>query len=71
VRQKYILIDTAGMRKARSVNDSIEFFSVKRSEDSIARCDIAIMVIDARKESRSRTRRSRTKSWKNAGRASW
>jgi GTP-binding protein len=47
VSQKYILIDTAGMRKARSVNDSIEFFSVKRSEDSIARCDIAIMVIDA------------------------
>lgn len=47
VHQKYILIDTAGMRKARSVNDSIEFFSVKRSEDSITRCDIAIMVIDA------------------------
>lgn len=47
VRQKYILIDTAGMRKTRSVNDSIEFFSVKRSEDSIARCDIAVLVIDA------------------------
>jgi len=47
VRQKYILIDTAGMRKARSVDDSIEFFSVKRSEDSIARCDIAVLVIDA------------------------
>ena len=47
VRQNYILIDTAGMRKARSVNDSIEFFSVKRSEDSIARCDIAVLVIDA------------------------
>ncbi|MEY2465913.1 MAG: GTPase [Verrucomicrobiota bacterium] len=47
VRQKYILIDTAGMRKARSVSDSIEFFSVKRSEDSIARCDIAVLVIDA------------------------
>ncbi|HLP76058.1 MAG TPA: ribosome biogenesis GTPase Der, partial [Candidatus Paceibacterota bacterium] len=46
-RQKYILIDTAGMRKARQVNDSIEFFSVKRSEDSIARCDIAILVLDA------------------------
>lgn len=46
-RQKYILIDTAGMRKARSVNDSIEFFSVKRSEDSIARCDIVVLVIDA------------------------
>lgn len=47
VRQKYILIDTAGMRKARSVDDSIEFFSVKRSEDSIARSDITVMVIDA------------------------
>ena len=46
-RQKYILIDTAGMRKTRRVNDSIEFFSVKRAEDSIARCDIAILVLDA------------------------
>ena len=47
VRQKYILIDTAGMRKSRRVNDSVEFFSVKRTEDSIARCDIAVLVIDA------------------------
>jgi GTPase len=46
-RQKYILIDTAGMRKTRQVNDSIEFFSVKRTEDSIARCDIAVLVLDA------------------------
>jgi len=47
VREKYILIDTAGMRKARRVNDSIEFFSVKRAEDSIERCDIVILVLDA------------------------
>jgi len=47
VRQKYILIDTAGIRKRRRVDDSIEFFSVKRSEDSIARCDIAVFVLDA------------------------
>jgi len=47
VRQQYILIDTAGLRKARRVADSIEFFSAKRSEDSIARCDIAVLVIDA------------------------
>ena len=47
VRQAYVLIDTAGMRKTRRVNDSIEFFSVKRAEDSIARCDIAILVLDA------------------------
>jgi GTP-binding protein len=47
VRQSYLLIDTAGMRKTRRVDDSIEFFSVKRAEDSIARCDIVILVLDA------------------------
>lgn len=47
VRQQYILIDTAGMRKTRRVDDSIEFFSVQRSEDSIARADICVLVLDA------------------------
>jgi GTPase len=47
VRQSYVLIDTAGLRKTRRVEDSIEFFSVKRAEESIARCDIAILVLDA------------------------
>jgi GTPase len=35
------------MRKTRRVDNSIEFFSVQRAEDSIARCDIAILVLDA------------------------
>jgi GTPase len=47
VRQAYVLIDTAGIRKTRRVDDSVEFFSVKRSEESIARCDIAVLVLDA------------------------
>jgi GTP-binding protein len=47
VRERYVLIDTAGIRKPRRVGDSIEFFSVKRAEDSIARCNIAILVLDA------------------------
>ena len=47
VRQKYILIDTAGMRKSRRVDDTVEFFSVQRSEDSIARADICVLVLDA------------------------
>lgn len=47
VRQKYVLIDTAGIRKTRRVNDTVEFFSVQRSEESIARCDIAVLVLDA------------------------
>ena len=48
VRQKYILIDTAGIRKERGVGDFIEFFSGKRSEESIERCDIAVLVLDAK-----------------------
>lgn len=47
VRHRYVLIDTAGIRKTRSVADSIEFFSVKRSEDSIDRADLVIFVLDA------------------------
>ncbi len=46
-RENYVLIDTAGMRKSRRVDDSVEFFSVKRSEESIARCDIVVLVLDA------------------------
>ena len=47
VRQNYILIDTAGMRKTRQVDDSVEFFSVQRAQDSIARSDITVLAIDA------------------------
>jgi GTP-binding protein len=47
VLSHYILIDTAGMRKSRRVDDSIEFFSVQRSEESIIRSDITVLVIDA------------------------
>jgi GTPase len=47
LRQSYLLIDTAGLRKTRRIGDSIEFFSVKRAEESIARCDIAVLVLDA------------------------
>jgi GTP-binding protein len=35
------------VRPDRRVDDSVEFFSVKRTEESIARCDIAALVLDA------------------------
>jgi len=47
VRQSYMLIDTAGLRKTRRVDDSVEFFSVKRTEESIHRCDLVVFVLDA------------------------
>jgi GTP-binding protein len=46
-RESYVLIDTAGMRKTRRVDNSIEFFSVKRAEESVARSDITVLVLDA------------------------
>tara|TARA_Y100001934_G_C12334233_1_gene766705 strand:+ start:508 stop:2097 length:1590 start_codon:yes stop_codon:yes gene_type:complete len=46
-RQKYTLIDTAGLRKSRRVNESVEFFSTKRTERAIERADITVFVIDA------------------------
>lgn len=47
IRQNYVLIDTAGLRKARRVDDTVEFFSTERTRDAINRCDITVFVIDA------------------------
>jgi GTPase len=47
VLEKYVLIDTAGVRQQRRIDNSIEFYSVKRTEDSIQRSDITIFVLDA------------------------
>ncbi|MGB0581637.1 MAG: ribosome biogenesis GTPase Der, partial [Limisphaerales bacterium] len=46
-RDKYMLIDTAGLRKKRRVNDTVEFFSTKRTERAIERADVTVFVIDA------------------------
>jgi GTP-binding protein len=47
VRQPWVLVDTAGVRKARRIDDSIEYFSVERTKDAIGRSDIAVLVLDA------------------------
>lgn len=43
----YLLIDTAGIRKRNRRDTSVEVFSVMRSERSIRRADICLLVIDA------------------------
>ncbi len=44
----YNIIDTAGMRRKRSVEDeSLEHFSVLRSVAAIRRCDVALLLINA------------------------
>ena len=43
---KYIFIDTAGLRKKSIIKDEIEIYSYIRSEIAIDRCDIVIVMID-------------------------
>ena len=44
---KYVLIDTAGVRKKNKVNESIEKYSVMRTMLAIERADVCLMMIDA------------------------
>lgn len=47
-KQPYLIIDTAGLRKRSKVTDDIEFYSTVRSVNSIRRCHVAVVLIDAR-----------------------
>jgi GTP-binding protein len=44
---KYLLIDTAGLRKRSKVNENIEKYSVIRSITAVERADVSLIVIDA------------------------
>jgi GTP-binding protein len=43
----FLLVDTAGIRRKKKVNEDIEFYSVMRSLRALENCDIAILVLDA------------------------
>jgi GTP-binding protein len=45
--QKYVIIDTAGMRKRGKVYETTEKYSVMRAMRAIERSDVVLMVIDA------------------------
>lgn len=45
--KEFILIDTAGIRRKKKVNEDIEFYSVMRSIKALEECDVAILVLDA------------------------
>lgn len=44
---KYVLIDTAGIRRKSKVSESIEKFSIMRTLLAIERADVCLMMIDA------------------------
>ena len=45
--EKYILIDTAGIRRKSKVNEDIEKYSVLRAVAAIERCDVCLLMVDA------------------------
>ncbi len=44
----FIAIDTAGVRKKRSVANDVEFYSMARAERSIRRADVVLLFLDAK-----------------------
>jgi GTP-binding protein len=48
--RRYILVDTAGLRRRGRVFESVEKFSVVKTLQAIDSCNVAILVLDARAE---------------------
>jgi GTP-binding protein len=48
--KRYTLIDTAGVRRRRSVNEAVEKFSVIKTMQAIEAANVVVMMMDAQKE---------------------
>ena len=46
--KEIVLIDTAGLRKKKRIDESIEFFSMVRTLKTIGECDVAVVMIDSK-----------------------
>ena len=45
--EKYVIIDTAGIRRKSKIEEDLEYYSVLRAMKSIDRADVAVMMLDA------------------------
>lgn len=45
--RQFVVVDTAGIRRRSRVEEAIEYYAVTRAEEAIARCDVAVLVIDS------------------------
>ena len=45
--ERFVLIDTAGIKRKKSAKVAVEKYSAIRSQEAIARCDVTILMIDA------------------------
>lgn len=47
---RYLLIDTAGLRKRRQLSEDLEFYAACRTERAIRRSEVVLLVLDAAEE---------------------
>jgi GTP-binding protein len=45
--EAFVLIDTAGIRKEKAVQNSLEFYAQRRSERAMRRADVTALILDA------------------------
>ncbi|HCL31266.1 MAG TPA: ribosome biogenesis GTPase Der [Candidatus Latescibacteria bacterium] len=45
--RRFVLVDTAGMRRRSKIDDQVEYYSTLRASYSIERCDVVIVLVDA------------------------
>jgi len=43
---KFLFVDTAGMKKRPRIYEAIDFYAIRRTENAISRCSIALILID-------------------------
>lgn len=48
--RKFLLVDTAGLRRERQVTDPVEFYSVTRALRAVSRADLVLLVVDVERE---------------------
>ena len=46
----FIVIDTAGVRRKKQINESVEFYSQVRTEAAVRRADVVVFMVDAPEE---------------------
>ena len=46
-RKSFVIIDTAGIRSKGKIKDAVTYFSILRTEESIKRSDVSVIILDA------------------------
>lgn len=47
--QRYVMVDTAGLRRRAKINDSVEYFSSLRTQQAIRSAEVVVALVDAEK----------------------